>query len=200
MPWWWACRTKPVWGCWPPTSLPQLKTFAMPPGAPGPDPGSSGAPVKRPPDRRLVALLAVAISCLQRQYRDPAVVVDQSVRAARELGREPAGPVCQRLLRRVLADPDAAQADLSEPMAQFNVPLWWHDRLVADWGLPQAHAILRASQARPPLCLRLMGTKVQQQDTQARMRASGLQVHVHPEDAACVWAASSATRSTDSWL
>lgn len=143
--------------------------------------------VKRPPDRRLVALLAVAFSCLQRQYRDPAVVVDQSVRAARELGREPAARFVNGLLRRVLADPEAAQADLSEPMAQFNVPPWWHDRLVSDWGLPQAHAILRASQARPPLCLRLMGTEAQQQDTQARMRAAGLQLHVHPEDAACVW-------------
>ena len=143
--------------------------------------------VKRPPDRRLVALLAVSFSCLQRHYRDPAVVVDQSVRAARELGREPAARFVNGLLRRVLADPVAADADRAQPMAQFNVPHWWHDRLASDWGAPQAQAILRASQARPPLCLRLMGRQAQQQDTLARMRAAGLQLHVHAEDVACVW-------------
>lgn len=143
--------------------------------------------VKRPPDQRLVALLSVAFSCLHRSYRADPIVVDQAVQAARAIGREPAVRFINGLLRRVLSDSVASAADLAHPMAQFNAPDWWREKLAAEWGADQAIKILSESQGRAPFCLRLLGCATERAETLLGLRSMDLQVCLDADDDAKVW-------------
>lgn len=143
--------------------------------------------VKRPPDQRLVALLSVAFSCLHRSYRADPIVVDQAVQAARALGREPAVRFTNGLLRRVLSDSVASAADLAHPMARFNAPDWWREKLVQEWGADQATKVLAEGQGRAPFCLRLLGGATEQAQTLLGLQSMGLEVCLDEHDEARSW-------------
>jgi len=111
----------------------------------------------RTPPPAVEALLLSAIALL---WPDPAppypdhTLVDQAVTAARQRAPQSAS-FLNAVLRRFIREREAlVAAALKQPVARFNHPQWWIDRLKADWP-GQWQAILAAAQVRPPMCLRV---------------------------------------------
>jgi 16S rRNA (cytosine967-C5)-methyltransferase len=113
------------------------------------------APKAPPP--AVDALLLTALALLWPQAEAPYTehtLVDQAVDAARQRARQSAGFV-NAVLRRFLREREAlVAAALRDPLARFNHPGWWVDRLKADWP-DRWQAILDADNQRPPMTLRV---------------------------------------------
>jgi 16S rRNA (cytosine967-C5)-methyltransferase len=112
--------------------------------------------VRRPPSGPVVCLLSVSFGALRRGYRDNAVVVDQTVRAARDLGGEPTARFVNGLLRGVLRDPSAAALDEQQDVARFNAPDWWTAHLRGQFDETTLAQLAHAMQSPPPFCLRYL--------------------------------------------
>ena len=106
-------------------------------------------------DRKLAALVAVALYQLEHAKAPPFAVVDQAVAAAGELARPAAKALVNALLRRFLRERDALiERAQSEPVGRWSHPRWWIARVRSDW--PQHwESILAAGNQRPPLTLRV---------------------------------------------
>jgi 16S rRNA (cytosine967-C5)-methyltransferase len=110
----------------------------------------------KPPPAELQALLCVALAWLwpgQTAYA-PHTVVDQAVQAVRRRHAASAGFV-NAVLRRFLRERETLVAEaLRVPVAAWNHPAWWIDRLQRDW---PAHwqALLAAANRHPPMTLRV---------------------------------------------
>ena len=111
----------------------------------------------KPPPPKVDALLLTALALLWPQAESPYAehtLVDQAVDAARQRAQQSAAFV-NAVLRRFLRERDAlVAAALRDPLARFNHPAWWVERLKADW--PQHwQPILDADNQRPPMTLRV---------------------------------------------
>jgi 16S rRNA (cytosine967-C5)-methyltransferase len=111
----------------------------------------------KPPPREVDALLVTALALLWPQARPPYpdhTLVDQAVHAARQ--RAPAAAAfINAVLRRFVREREALVAAAErDPVAAFNHPLWWIERLKRDW---PAHwrALLEQAGHRPPMTLRV---------------------------------------------
>jgi 16S rRNA (cytosine967-C5)-methyltransferase len=81
-------------------------------------------------------------------------LVDQAVDAARRRAK-PSAAFVNAVLRRFLREREALlEAALCDPVARFNHPRWWIDRLKADWP-GHWEAILDADNLHPPMTLRV---------------------------------------------
>ena len=81
-------------------------------------------------------------------------LVDQAVDAARQRAK-PSAAFVNAVLRRFLRERGALVATaLREPLARFNHPTWWIERLKGDWPAQWA-AILDANNRRAPMTLRV---------------------------------------------
>ena len=111
----------------------------------------------RTPPPAVEALLLSALALLWPDDAPPYAdhtLVDQAVTAARKRAPQSAS-FLNAVLRRFLRERDAlVAAVLKQPVARWNHPQWWIDRLKADWP-GQWQAILAAAQERPPMCLRV---------------------------------------------
>jgi len=121
------------------------------------------------PDPLLMSLLSVAFSCLSRAYRADAVVVDQAVHCARGLGGEPAARFVNAVLRKTLLHPTDAQADEQTPLALWNAPRWWQEKILSQLGHDRAEQVRKAQRAHPPFTLRLLGTELEQREIAHRL-------------------------------
>ena len=104
-------------------------------------------------DALLLTALALLWPAAESRYTEH-TLVDQAVDAARQRARQSAAFV-NAVLRRFLRERDAlVEAALRDPVARYNHPRWWIERLKADW---PAHwqAILEANNAHPPMTLRV---------------------------------------------
>lgn len=104
---------------------------------------------------------------------DPHTVVDQAVRAVKRHTPAQSGLV-NAVLRRVLREPDAVTAAVQhDPVAQWNHPRWWIDRLRRDW--PERWAdCLRQDNTRPPMTLRVNARRLDAAAYVQRLQAAGL--------------------------
>ena len=132
------------------------------------------APKTPPP--KVDALLLTALALLWPQAEAPYAehtLVDQAVDAARQRTKQSASFV-NAVLRRYLRERDAlVAAALRDPLARYNHPGWWVDRLKADW--PQDwQAILEADNQRPPMTLRVNPRRGSVSDYLARLSAQGV--------------------------
>ena len=134
------------------------------------------APKNPPP--RVDALLLTALALLwpgESAYADH-TLVDQAVHAVRQRAPNSAGfvnAVLRRFLREREALVAAAQAD---PVARFNHPRWWQDRLRADW--PAAwEGLLQANQQKPPMTLRVNPAHDDLDGYLARLGEAGIAAH-----------------------
>jgi 16S rRNA (cytosine967-C5)-methyltransferase len=115
-----------------------------------------GLAAKAPP-ARVGALLCVALALLWPSPRPPYpahTLVDQTVAAVRR--RTPAAAAfVNAVLRRFLRERDACVAQaLRSPVARWNHPDWWIQRLQRDW--PHAwQGLLGAANEHPPMTLRV---------------------------------------------
>jgi len=101
-------------------------------------------------------------------------LVDQAVAAARAHAPAQAGfvnAVLRRWSRESAALLDAARAD---PVARLNHPLWWIDRLRADWPA-QTQDLLAANQRRAPMLLRVNRRRADVAGCLARLAAAGIE-------------------------
>ena len=113
------------------------------------------APRKPPAD--VEGLLLAALALLWPDDAPPYpdhTLVDQAVTAARRRAPRSAS-FLNAVLRRFVREREALVADaLKQPVARWNHPQWWIDRLKADWPA-RWQGLLAAAQARPPMCLRV---------------------------------------------
>jgi 16S rRNA (cytosine967-C5)-methyltransferase len=109
------------------------------------------------PPAEVDALLLVALALLWPAGGLPYaehVLVDQAVAATRRRAPQSAGFV-NAVLRRFGRERDAiVAAALADPLARYNHPAWWLDRLRADWP-DRWQAIADADNAHPPMTLRV---------------------------------------------
>ena len=132
------------------------------------------APRKPPPE--VEGLLLSALALLWPDEAPPYAdhtLVDQAVAAAKRRAPRSAS-FLNAVLRRFLRERDAlVAAALKQPVARWNHPPWWIDRLKADW--PEHwQAILAAAQARPPMCLRVNARQATGAQYLQRLEAAGL--------------------------
>ena len=104
-------------------------------------------------------------------------LVDQAVDAARQRAKASAAFV-NAVLRRFLRERDAlVAAALRDPLARFNHPAWWIERLKADWPAQWA-AILDANNRHAPMTLRVNARRNSAAAYAARLVAQGMACHV----------------------
>ena len=129
----------------------------------------------REPDLLLQGLLAIAWSALADKRRADYVVVDEAVAAAKQLAGQGSAGFVNALLRKTLANAALAAADWSQPMARYNAPLWWIQKIQADYK-DEADAVLSALAARAGLTVRLAGRFAERpKDYLEMLAAAGLQ-------------------------
>jgi len=113
------------------------------------------APKAPPPE--VDALLLVALALLWPPGDPPYAehtLVDQAVAATTRRAPRSAGFV-NAVLRRFGREREAiVAAALADPLARFNHPVWWLDRLRADWP-DRWQAIAEADNVHPPMTLRV---------------------------------------------
>lgn len=140
----------------------------------------------RRPLPRMAALQVVALAQLLEPVRPVAIVVDQAVAAARSLSRGPGGAAAGFLnatLRRFVRDRDALLAAIADdPVARYNHPAWWLQRLQAAYPA-QWREIADEDNRHAPLVLRVNLRRGTVDDAIARLsREAGLQARrVGPE-------------------
>jgi len=84
----------------------------------------------------------------------PHTLVNQAVDAAKQRARASA-PFVNAVLRRFLREREAQLAQaLADPLARYNHPRWWIERLQADWP-DHWEALLAAANRHPPMTLRV---------------------------------------------
>jgi len=141
--------------------------------------------VAKAPPAALDALLLTSIALLWPGAEAPYAehtLVDQAVSAARLRTPHSAGFV-NAVLRRFLRERGAvAAAALRDPVARFNHPLWWIERLKTDW--PDCwEALLEADNLRAPMTLRVNARRNSTQAYAARLAQQGMGSRVLGEHA-----------------
>ena len=103
------------------------------------------------------ALLLTALTLLWPSDAPPYpdhTLVDQAVAAIRARATSSAGFI-NAVLRHFIRERETlVAAALEDPLARYNHPLWWLDRLRADWP-SQWQAIAQADNLHPPMTLRV---------------------------------------------
>ncbi len=133
----------------------------------------------RPPPLPVDALLTCALALLWPAGPPPYgehTLVDQAVRAARARasGGRDSVPFVNAVLRRFLRERDALLAALADdPVARWNHPSWWIDRLRQDWP-GQWRALLDADNEHPPMTLRVNARRADAGGFIARLAAHGM--------------------------
>jgi 16S rRNA (cytosine967-C5)-methyltransferase len=129
----------------------------------------------RAPPPPVEALLTTAVALLWPSPAPPYpdhTLVDQAVTAACQHSPAAAGFV-NALLRRFVRERAAlAAAVRRSPEAAWNYPVWWIERVRADWP-GQWEAILAAADGRPPMTLRVNARRCTAQAYVERLVACG---------------------------
>ena len=113
------------------------------------------APKAPPPlvDALLLTALALLWPAAPQRYTEH-TLVDQAVEAARRRSKPSAGFI-NAVLRRFLREREALVAvALRDPLARFNHPVWWIDRIKHDWPAQWQH-VLDADNEQAPMTLRV---------------------------------------------
>ena len=134
---------------------------------------------QRAPAAPVLALLHSALAVLlgdeNGQHYQPHTVVDQAVEAAKQQrSTSMQAGFLNACLRRFLREREALCAQLvDDPVARWNHPLWWVERLQRDHPEHWA-AILQANNVPGPMALRVNRRRVTRDDYRAQLEAAGL--------------------------
>ncbi len=113
--------------------------------------------VAKTPPPKVDALLLTALALLWPEGRPPYAehtLVDQAVAAMRRRAA-PSAAFLNAVLRRFLRERAAlVAAALADPLARYNHPRWWVERLAADWP-EQWRGLLVEANRHPPMTLRV---------------------------------------------
>jgi len=136
----------------------------------------------RNPPPLVDALLCTALALLSREDNatyDAFTLVNQTVEAAKKsLAIKPQAAFINACLRRFLREREALLAQSArDPVARWNHPVWWIERIKADW--PQHwQGILTAAEHQAPMVLRVNARHGTPQDYLAKLRDAGLAANV----------------------
>ncbi|MEO5770995.1 MAG: 16S rRNA (cytosine(967)-C(5))-methyltransferase RsmB, partial [Burkholderiaceae bacterium] len=133
----------------------------------------------KPPPPAVDALLLSALALLwpaapgERPRYPDHTLVDQAVHAMRQ--RAPAAAAfVNAVLRRFVRERDAlVTAAEHDPVAAYNHPLWWIERLKHDWP-PHWQALLQQANRHPPMTLRVNARRSTGSAWLQRLAAQGL--------------------------
>lgn len=138
------------------------------------------APKAPPPavDALLLTVLALLWPDVdQGAIYAPHTVVNQAVEAAKQRTKASA-PFINAVLRRFLRERDALIAAMqADPVARYNHPRWWIERLQADWPT-QWEAVLRAANRHPPMTLRVNARRGTAAHYVQRLAEAGIEARV----------------------
>jgi 16S rRNA (cytosine967-C5)-methyltransferase len=130
---------------------------------------------KTPPpavDALLLTALALLWPAAQSPYADH-TLVDQAVAAATRLHKASGGFI-NAVLRRFLREREAwVTRALADPVARYNHPTWWIDRLRHDWP-GHWEALLDADNQHPPMTLRVNARRGDALGYQSRLAEQGI--------------------------
>jgi 16S rRNA (cytosine967-C5)-methyltransferase len=133
------------------------------------------APKPPPPwvEALLLTALALAANGADMPYT-PHTLVSQAVEAAKRRAESSAGFV-NAVLRRFLRERVALEAAVArDPVARWNHPRWWIERLRRDW--PEHwQALLEAGNARAPMTLRVNTRRVSVADYLQQLASVGIE-------------------------
>lgn len=140
------------------------------------------------PPREVEALLVTALALLwppavgERAPYPDHTLVDQAVHAARKRVGAAAGFINAVLRRFVRERAELVVAAEHQPVAAFNHPLWWIERLKRDW---PAHwqALLEAANRHPPMALRVNARRLTAAACVQRLAAQGIAAQAAGEHA-----------------
>jgi len=126
-----------------------------------------------PKDTRVTHLLQVALYQLEFGKSGEHVIVDQAVRAAKQLDARASGLV-NAVLRNFLRRRDALHrtAD-AEKTSRFAYPAWWIAEMERQYG-EKAPGILEAGNQHPPMTLRVNRRHMTVETYQARLAETGI--------------------------
>jgi 16S rRNA (cytosine967-C5)-methyltransferase len=128
------------------------------------------------PPANVDALLLTAIALLWPDSQPPYAehtLVNEAVAAARQRAPASSGFV-NAVLRRFLREREALVAAMAgDPVAAFQHPAWWIERLRRDWPAQWA-SILRAANEHPPMTLRVNARRATAADYVERLAALGI--------------------------
>jgi 16S rRNA (cytosine967-C5)-methyltransferase len=137
---------------------------------------------KKAPPAQVDALLLGALALLwppgDSPYADH-VLVDQAVAAARK--RAPASAAfVNAVLRRFIREREAIVAvALADPLARWNHPAWWLERLRQDWP-DQWQSIADADNTHPPMTLRVNARRSTAAAYVTRLAEAGMEAKAGP--------------------
>jgi 16S rRNA (cytosine967-C5)-methyltransferase len=135
----------------------------------------------RPPALQVQALLSVAWAALQEELRAPHVVVSEAVTAAKKQANPATANFVNALLRKTLADPAASQRDTEHPIAKWNAPTWWIEKIRKAYPA-DAEQIRQALTSRAPLTLRLSTDPARRAQTEQQLAAAAIEwISVGPQ-------------------
>ncbi len=125
-------------------------------------------------DRDLHALILVGLYQLFFQRIAPHAAVDETVKAAKAIGKPWASGLVNAVLRAALRTQSSIRADVERDVRlRFSLPAWLLDRLRADWPADW-EAIARASLVRPPMSLRVNARHITRAAYLAALADAGL--------------------------
>jgi 16S rRNA (cytosine967-C5)-methyltransferase len=134
---------------------------------------SSRPPARLDPAIRVLAL--VGLYQLAHGETPVHAAVAETVEAARALGRPRAAGFVNAVLRRFLRErEDILAAARRQPAARFAHPAWLVEAIRRDWPA-QYEAVLDASNAHPPMWLRVNARRTDVANYAERLRESGLE-------------------------
>lgn len=134
-------------------------------------------------DRRVEALLLVALYQLWQTRNAPHAIVDHAVRATRMLGAEAAAGFVNALLRRFLREREPLlQRAVATPEGRWSLPAWWIEKLQRQLG-PSASGVLAASLEHPPMSVRFNRRRTSLEAVRARFEADGIGARVLSNEA-----------------
>ncbi|MBA3624890.1 MAG: 16S rRNA (cytosine(967)-C(5))-methyltransferase RsmB, partial [Methylibium sp.] len=135
--------------------------------------------VAKPPPPWVEALLLTALALAWEEAGAPLApyaphtLVDQAVEAAKRRARAQSGFV-NAVLRRFLREREArVTAALGDPVARWNHPRWWLERLQHDWP-GQWPALLGAANVQAPMTLRVNRRQGSVADYLQRLAGAGI--------------------------
>ncbi len=132
-------------------------------------------------DRDIHALLQVGLYQLWRLAIPTHAAVNETVNAARQLGKDWAAGLLNAVLRGFLRQREALETALADaPEAvRLGLPGWLLNRLRADWP-EQMSALTTASLARPPMTLRINLARTTRDEWLRRAHEAGIPALPHP--------------------
>ena len=136
-----------------------------------------GQMMKKPLRKRdadIQALLASGLYQLSQMRSKPHAVVDESVKAARSLGKPALSGMVNGILRRFQREQERLLNLASQDAASsYALPAWIYNQIKSDWG-EQTAAISKALLAPPPLVLRVNQQRLSASDYLEKLHQAGL--------------------------